>query len=232
MMTEELHCNERFKRSLKHARNRDAQVIHPNDTTKRKLVGEEVQEDRLNNAIQIQSLSGRSIVRVAPGLRWYYRPDHDQYPAAMLRAKLPRDEWPDYLFDGTTQKRPKATLARHDQDSPESGLVQQQGKRHIEFANSRGDPFGSRDSHDRGLAYHSSAYPWPITAHTCRVRKHRRRLLRPPSQEASPRNMRRLLPSPRTANSVDSGASLSSILNDGDRQKVPGWLLFLVSGRQ
>ncbi|KAK8250215.1 hypothetical protein IWZ00DRAFT_508497, partial [Phyllosticta capitalensis] len=159
MLTEELHCNERFKRSLEHALNRDAQVIHPNDTTKRKLVGEEVQEDKLNNALQIQSWSGRNIGRVAPGLRWYYRPDHDPYLAAMLRNKLPRDEWPDYLFDETTHKRQKATLARHDQDSPESGLVQQQGKRHIEFDGSRGDPFGSRDSHDRGLAYHSSAYP-------------------------------------------------------------------------
>ncbi|KAK8231352.1 hypothetical protein HDK77DRAFT_429949 [Phyllosticta capitalensis] len=146
MLTEELHCNERFKRSLEHALNRDAQLLDPTDTTKRKLVDEE-----------IQSLSGRSIVRVAAGLRCYYRPNHDPYLAAMLRAELPRDEWPDDLFDGTTHKRPKATLARHDQDSPESGLVQQQGKRHIEFDDSRGDPYGPRDSHDRKLAYHKFA---------------------------------------------------------------------------
>lgn len=39
--------------------------------------------------------------------------------------------------------------------------------------------------------------------------------------------MRRLLPSPSTANSVDSGASLSSTLNDGDRQKVSVGCFFL-----
>lgn len=42
MLTEELHCNERFKRSLEHALNRDAQLLDPTDTTKRKLVDEEV----------------------------------------------------------------------------------------------------------------------------------------------------------------------------------------------
>ncbi|KAK8231376.1 hypothetical protein HDK77DRAFT_485582 [Phyllosticta capitalensis] len=48
---------------------------------------------------RISRLEGKEIMCPVPGLKTHHTPQNDPCLAAILRRKLPMEEWPDYLFD-------------------------------------------------------------------------------------------------------------------------------------